>query len=305
MKKNVVIGIPAHNEEQNIANLLDSILVQKQNNFSLESIIVACDGCTDKTSNIVKSYQKKNLIIKLINDGKRVGQAERLNNFYKSINADIFITFDADTILANPKVVSMMVDEFKNSKVGLVAGRNVAFKANNLFEKIVTTYENFWTLVTNNINNGSNVHNHIGRSSAIRKEIYKKISIQKEAVANDHYLFFKCLELGYKFKFAKDAAIFFRVPNNLHDYLVQANRWSNSKSSLDKYFGEWINDYYKIPTTTKLKAYLISLAKSPFYMVLAIILQFILKLSSFKNDNSSTPLWENISSSKIGKGAKI
>ena len=42
--------IPAHNEEANIANLLNNLLVQTGSSFTLEKIIVFCDGCTDKTA---------------------------------------------------------------------------------------------------------------------------------------------------------------------------------------------------------------------------------------------------------------
>src|SRR3990170_5283265 len=43
-KFTVTVGIPAHNEEQNIKQLLTSIVSQK-GNFVLEKILVTTDGC--------------------------------------------------------------------------------------------------------------------------------------------------------------------------------------------------------------------------------------------------------------------
>lgn len=49
MKKlSVSVGIPAYNEEQNIASLIFGILKQKVNNITLKEIIVISDGSTDK-----------------------------------------------------------------------------------------------------------------------------------------------------------------------------------------------------------------------------------------------------------------
>ena len=69
-KQTVTIGIPAHNEAENISYLLRSILRQKQRNYKLEKIIVVCDGCTDNTEDKVKQFAKKHKIVELIFDHK-------------------------------------------------------------------------------------------------------------------------------------------------------------------------------------------------------------------------------------------
>ena len=50
--------------------------------------------------------------MEIIDDGRRLGQAGRLNEFYKINKSDIFITFDADVILGNGYVIDEIV---KNS----------------------------------------------------------------------------------------------------------------------------------------------------------------------------------------------
>jgi len=80
-KPTITIGIPAYNEEQNIANMLDSVLAQK-GSFKLEKIIVACDGCLDKTPDIVRKFQMQNKNIILLEGKRREGKLYRLNQFY-------------------------------------------------------------------------------------------------------------------------------------------------------------------------------------------------------------------------------
>src|SRR3989344_306584 len=84
-KKTVIVGIPAFNEEKNIGVLLESILLQKGNNFTIDKVIVVCDGSRDNTAEIVKLYSKKFNQISLKDDNKRKGKAARLNEFYKSL----------------------------------------------------------------------------------------------------------------------------------------------------------------------------------------------------------------------------
>src|SRR3989344_6610925 len=106
IKKKILIGIAAYNEEKNIGHLLRSILSQKGDNFKIENIIVACDGCTDRTSIVAGKFQKNYPLIKVINDNRRKGKTSRLNEFYRMLKSDIFITLDADIILAHKYVVS-------------------------------------------------------------------------------------------------------------------------------------------------------------------------------------------------------
>ena len=162
----ITIGIPAYNEEGNIAKLLESILRQKALSYSLDSIIVACDGCTDNTARIVKDISKERKIIKLLDDGQRLGKSKRLNQFYSIVNSDIFVAFDADVVLAGNNVLEEIVKAFDGRKVGLVGGRDIPFPTNRIFEKIVVTASTLWYGIRKNVANGDTVFNHIGRISA-------------------------------------------------------------------------------------------------------------------------------------------
>jgi glycosyltransferase involved in cell wall biosynthesis len=58
----------SYNQEKYIAEAIDSFLLQKSNGFDIE-IIIADDASTDKTPEIIKSYQKielKMLVIFLV-----------------------------------------------------------------------------------------------------------------------------------------------------------------------------------------------------------------------------------------------
>jgi glycosyltransferase involved in cell wall biosynthesis len=85
---NLVIGIPAYNEEENIAKII--IEIKKITN----NIIVCNDGSTDLTSEIA---EKLGVIV--INHEKNQGYGAAIKSIFlkaKEIDADILVTFDAD-----------------------------------------------------------------------------------------------------------------------------------------------------------------------------------------------------------------
>lgn len=295
----VVIGIPAHNEENNIGYLLDSIIKQKRDNYVLDQVVVICDGCTDSTADIVNKYLNKFTYITLVNDGKRLGKSKRINDLYRSYKCNIFINFDADITIKSKLVISELVKGFKDPKIVLVGGSDVPLTPKTFVEKIVVTYESFWAVCIQNVNRGDNVHNNPGCIYAIRGDFAKEVNIPLNIIAEDHFVYFKALEHGYKFKFAKKAKVIFKVPANFKDYMLQSTRFLKSTDNIEKYFGGWVNDYYKIPRLVKFKAYLKVFLKEPIFLPLAMLLQVVQRAMSYrfvKNNVSSR--WISVRSSK-------
>lgn len=298
-KKTVTIGIPAHNEERNIRELLRSILKQKGDNFIIEKIIVTCDGCTDKTADYVKSLQKEFPLIQLIDDGKRMGQAARLSEFYKTVLSDILITFDGDILLAHKKVIYEMVKAFDDKKVGLVGGKKMVVKQSKFLGKSIQAYEHFWLSVIGKLNSGNNVHNHQGPISAGRREFLNRVTIPKHIVASDHFLYFKAIEEGYSFQFAQNAIVYFKVPTTIRDYLSQEMRFTDSAEKIRKYFGKWVLEYYTIPASVKGKSYISTFIRHPFYLSSALVLQVLQRIvGPFYLEKNNNGLWTSIRSSK-------
>ncbi len=295
----VTIGIPAHNEEKNIAQLLRSLCKQQQVGYKLEALYIVCDGCTDKTAATAISAVSEKSYAYVINDGLRKGQAERLNELYQICKSDIFITFDADTRILDPLLVSKLVAPFQDKEVGLVGGNDIPAKPKNFLQKALTIYEQAWKSITQEIDDGHNVHNHPGRISAVRAEIVKNNLLPENIVANDHYLYFFAVKQGWKFRYAKDAIIYFQLPDSLRDYLLQGSRFINSQENITSYFNLMAEEEYEVPRALKSKAYRKYLLKEPFWMTIALLLQVLLFVCSpFLEMHGKRPLWSDITSSK-------
>ena len=85
---NLIIGIPAFNEEKNIAGLITQL------KKITDKIIVCNDGSTDLTSKIAKE-----LGVMVINHEKNFGYGAAIRSIFlksKNLDGDILVTFDAD-----------------------------------------------------------------------------------------------------------------------------------------------------------------------------------------------------------------
>ena len=272
-KLTVTIGIPAHDEESTIGILLASINKQEIKSFNLEQVIVACDGCSDNTAEVAAEFTN----VKVINDGRRLGQAGRLSEFYKLNTSDIFITFDADTQLAHNFVLEELVNGFLDTSVGIVGGNPIPYRPQTFFERIVITWLRVWYETRKNYLGGKNIHNHNGKISAIRKEAIKDFNIPNNVYANDDFLYISVIKRGYKFAFAPKAVVLYRAPSTLSDYFLQHGRFVTLKEKMFDYFGDDVREYYYIPSSNKLKALLTVGIKSPIYLALAIVFELILR----------------------------
>ena len=84
----ITIGIPAYNEEKNIA-----LIITKLKKIT-DSIIVCDDGSSDMTAEI-----SKNLGATVISHRKNMGYGVAINSIFqkaKELNSDLLVTFDAD-----------------------------------------------------------------------------------------------------------------------------------------------------------------------------------------------------------------
>ena len=119
----ITIGIPAYNEEKNIASII--IKLKK----ITDSIIVCDDGSSDMTSDI-----SKNLGAVVISHKKNMGYGAAINSIFqksKEMNVDLLVTFDADG-QHRVEDIEKVVEPIKNNTADLVIGSRFLDKKSNV-----------------------------------------------------------------------------------------------------------------------------------------------------------------------------
>ncbi|MFA9288656.1 MAG: glycosyltransferase family 2 protein [Weeksellaceae bacterium] len=303
-KLTLTIGIPAHNEEQNIKQLLLTILKQKQTNFDLKKIYVVCDGCTDNTAAIVESFIKKHKTknIVLLNDGKRTGKATRLNMITKLATTDTLITIDADVVFENKNDIDLMAQRMlENEELLLVGPRYVPLKANTLMGKFAVYSYLFFEEAILKLHNGHNIYALMGCCSMIRKQLYKSFKYPKSVISDQNYLYLTAQKLqANSFDLVKEAHVVFRTVTTFNDWLVLSVRSvRGDKASVEEHFGkETLMREYTMPRKYLLMALLHWMFKQPFYTAGAVLMNIVIRIYPYQHHEVMQGIWESTASSK-------
>ena len=164
----ITIGIPAYNEEKNIAKII--IKLKK----ITDSIIVCDDGSSDMTSEIAK-----NLGVIVISHKKNMGYGAAIRTIFEKsaeIGSDILVTFDADG-QHRIEDVSRVLRPLENSEADIVIGSRFLGKQSN-----VPNYRKLGIKVITQVTNSSIKTKLTDSQSGFRaysKQVLSKISLSE------------------------------------------------------------------------------------------------------------------------------
>ena len=164
----VTIGIPAYNEEKNIAKIITKL------KKITDSIIVCDDGSSDMTSEIAK-----NLGVIVISHKKNMGYGAAIRTIFEKsaeIDSDILVTFDADG-QHRIEDISRVLHPLENSEADIVIGSRFLGKQNN-----VPNYRKLGIKVITQVTNSSIKTKLTDSQSGFRaysKQVLSKISLSE------------------------------------------------------------------------------------------------------------------------------
>lgn len=118
---NVSMVIAAYNEEKVISDKLENCLAIDYPKDKFE-IIVGSDGSSDRTNEIVSSYEASG--VKLINYTDRRGKTSVLNRTIPQAGGEIVVLSDANSMY-EPDAVRKLVRHFVYERIGAVCGKLV------------------------------------------------------------------------------------------------------------------------------------------------------------------------------------
>lgn len=281
MKIAVSIGIPAFNEEDNIKKLLSSILMQKQDVFKILEIVVVSDGSTDGTDN--KVMDLKNNKIKLIRNKERIGQVMTQNVLVEKLTGDILVLLNADIIIKDRFFIRKLIEPIiKDKNVGIVSPAIIPVPSSDLFERIINYSVQLKTKIYESWKKGNNVYLCHGRARAFSKKFIKSFTWER-VLSEDAYAYLLCVNKGFKFIYQPKTQVFYKSPINFTEHKIQSSRFLNSISEFLPHFEkQFLKREYSIPVSIIFKNIILSLLKSPFYLVVYTAIFLMIKISPYK-----------------------
>ena len=208
------IGVIAHNEEKNIADLLYILLNQFLSKVSIDEILVISSGSTDKTDKIVQKMAKEYDKIKLYTQNERKGKSSAINLFLSKAKNDILIIESADT-LPSLDTVERLVSPLKKTEIGMTGVRPIP----------VNKSENFVGFAVNLL---WKMHHQMAMFRPKLGEMiaFKKVfdSIPEKSAVDEASIEALITKAGLKCLYISNAIIRNKGPETLPDFIKQRKR---------------------------------------------------------------------------------
>jgi cellulose synthase/poly-beta-1,6-N-acetylglucosamine synthase-like glycosyltransferase len=214
MPSTIAIGVMAHNEEANIARLLESILAQT----ALERIarvMVVASGCTDSTCTIVESFCRRDDRIQLVVEAERGGKVSAINAFMTSSPEPILAVSGADMIYA-PGTIEALVAPFDDADVGMVGSHPVPMNDTKRFVGFAVNL--LWKLH----HEISLIAPKMGELIAFRN-VFR--GLDPDMLADEVQIERGIRAVGFQIAYAPDAIIYNRGPETVGEFVAQRSRW--------------------------------------------------------------------------------
>jgi glycosyltransferase involved in cell wall biosynthesis len=222
--RRVTVGIPAYNEEQNIANLLRSLEERR----SLVSEVIVSDDSSDGTPGLVRDIaQRSPLTIRLFHHDARRGAAAAWNEIFRKATGDVILLYDADTI-PHPSCTEQLASRVSGNTV-LCASNSQPVQASGIAGR-ASVFISSWLRSVRLA--GLSQYTVMGRALAIDSAVAKKIQIPADMIAIDLYLQCRVLEMGLGVVYNDDAVVYFKPANSMRDMASQVVRAVNGHNQI-------------------------------------------------------------------------
>lgn len=165
----VSLLIAAYNEEESIALKIKNSLELDYPKDKLE-IVVVSDGSTDRTDEIVKSFEAQG--VRLFRVEGRVGKTEARNQAVLAMRREIIVFSDA-TAVYEKNVIKKMVRNFADPSVGMVSGNLTYFdKSQGSMGLATKLYWNYESAIKRAQSRLHTLTGAVGCINAFRRKLY-------------------------------------------------------------------------------------------------------------------------------------
>ncbi len=195
----VTVIIAAYNEADGIAQKLESVLSTNYPYNKLE-IIVASDGSTDGTNEIVSKFEGSGVKLLAL---PRQGKNQVLNNAVPTASGEILIFTDADSILPQDSIQNLVLP-FADPEIGGVSG-DYRHASKNVKQEGERAYWNYDRLLKQLQSSGGSVSGASGALYAIRRSLFKTLPA---SVTDDFFTAMQVVSSHYRLIFEPKAVAY-------------------------------------------------------------------------------------------------
>lgn len=217
----ISVIVPCYNEEKSIKNCIDSLLEQTYSDFE---IIVINDGSSDKTSELIKTYNDKKIVF--LDNKKNKGRRAAINDALKISKGTYVAITDADCEIPRDWLSKICSEFEKDEKLDAVGGvyeslsEDAMSLAGNMLERIFMDFELIPNLLP-------------GANSAYKKSVLVKVGGYPERKwGADSFLTMILKEKGYKIKISPRITVKTQYPNTIKKAIKRKYYWGGGLANI-------------------------------------------------------------------------
>ncbi len=286
----ISVIITTYKEPETLPKAISSILSQISEGKKMEIIVVGPD---EQTKSVVQKFSSRYSFVKYVQD-RGEGKPAAINLALIEAKGDIIISTDGDVIIGSQSIEKLLFS-FQNSKVGAVSGHPVS---TNLRNTILGYWASFLTNAAHQMRTKKDIWPCSGYLYAFRNIIK---NIPPNVLSEDGFITQIIRQEGYLIKYAPQAKVYAKYPNNFKDWFKQKVRSAGGYVQISKIrnmrnITQEIKDgmtlFFVYPKSIKEFFWTILLYLARIYLWLLIFWKIQIKKEKFK------AIWKRIESTK-------
>ncbi len=265
----VSLVISVYNEEDIISQKLNNLLNLAYPKDKIE-ILIASDGSTDRTNQIIRGFSDSRLKFK--ENASRSGKMAVLNDLVSQANNDIIVFADARQVFA-ATAIRELVANFADPDVGCVSGELVFLNEKGNTAKGIGLYWRYEKFIRKQESALSSMLGATGAIYAIRKGLFHPIP--KDIILDDVFIPLKIIQKGYRAIFDSSARAFDRPADNPKEEFTRKVRTLAGNYQILCIERGMLNPF-KSPIAIQLFSHKLLRLLIPFMMIMAFLLNLLL-----------------------------
>lgn len=248
----ITVLVACYNEEANIRDTLESL--SRDEYPGLLEILLLDDGSTDGTLHTAQVAAQQlahdNLHIRVVPMGRNGGKAKALNHGLALSSSELVVTVDGDSFLYR-SALRHLVDRFLSDPPGTVAVAGAVLVRNSRTNWLCRMQEwDYFHGIAAVKRMQSMYHGTLvaqGAFSLYTRTVLNAVGGWPECVGEDIVVSWSILEAGHRVGYCEDACLFTNVPESLHQFSRQRQRWS--RGLLEAFQRHWRLLFHRRMTT--------------------------------------------------------
>jgi poly-beta-1,6-N-acetyl-D-glucosamine synthase len=207
----VTFLIAAYNEEAFIAKKLENTLALDYPRDKLQ-ILVAADGSSDRTPDIVREYGSQKIELSYIAD--RGGKMAAITRAMSLARGDVVIMSDANNVY-DQQAIRLLVAPFTDKTVGMTTGAKLIVESGENLSSAEGLYWKYESSIKTNETILGSCTSAVGEIMAVRKELF--LPSEQKIVLDDLYLALTVIRQGYRVIYVPSARSYEYVSQSAKD----------------------------------------------------------------------------------------